>query len=99
MTLSFIVRRFIFTAIAAFTVAVQIQTVIGQLDTMLFSNFTLKRFNGFITKFDHFAAIQANQMIVMMLLRQLKDRFAAFEIMAGNNTGIIKLVQYTVNRC
>lgn len=38
-------------------------------------------------------------MVVMMLLRQFKNGFTAFKIMAGHDTGIVKLVQHTVYGC
>lgn len=38
-------------------------------------------------------------MVVMMLLRQFKNGFTAFKIMAGHDTGIVKLVQHTLYGC
>ena len=58
---------------------------------MFSGNLTLARFDRVIAEFDHFATVEANQVIVMMLLSQFEDGFAPFEIMAGHDTGIIKL--------
>ncbi|STV78045.1 Uncharacterised protein [Klebsiella michiganensis] len=65
---------FIFAAVAFCAVAVQVQAVVSQANTVPCGNFTLARFDGIIAKFDHFAAVEANQVIVMMLLRQFKKR-------------------------
>lgn len=97
ITLLGVVRVFIFAAVAFSTVTVQVQAVVGQADTVTVGNFTLTRFDRVIAEFDHFATIEANQVIVMMLLRQFENGFTAFKIMAGNNAGIIKLVQYAIN--
>lgn len=88
---------FIFAAVAFRTVSVQVQAVVGQTNTVPCGNFTLARFDGIITKFDHFAAVEANQVIVMMLLRQFKNGFTAFKIMTGDDTGVVELVQYAVD--
>ena len=88
---------FIFAAVAFCTVAVQVQTVVGEANTVSGGNLTLARFDGIIAKLDHFAAVQANQVIVMVLLRQFKNGFTAFEIMTGDDTSVVKLVQYAVD--
>ncbi|SUB17881.1 Uncharacterised protein [Pantoea agglomerans] len=71
--------------------------MVGQLDAMAGRDFTLTRFNRFVAELDNLAAIQADQVIVVMLLRQFEDRLAAFKVVTSHNTGIIKLVQNTVN--
>ena len=58
---------------------------------MFSRNLTLARFDGIIAELDHFAAVEANEVIVMMLLSQFEDGFTTFKIMAGHDTGIIKL--------
>ncbi|CCJ91591.1 hypothetical protein BN132_3519 [Cronobacter turicensis 564] len=63
---------------------VQIEAVVGQTDAVTRGDFTLTSFNGVIAELDHFAAIEANQVIVMMLLRQLENGFSAFEIVTGD---------------
>ena len=61
---------------------------------MFSRNFTLARLDGIIAELDHFAAVKADEVIVMMLLSQFEDGFTTFKIMAGHDTGIIKLVQH-----
>ena len=51
---------------------------------MTSSDFTLTCFDGIIAKFNDLATIQADQMIVVLLLGQFEYRFTAFEIMTGN---------------
>ena len=55
--LSAIVQTFVFAAITFSTVTVQVQAVVGQLDTIFFSNFVLTLFDRVVAKFDHFAAV------------------------------------------
>ena len=62
-------------AIAFGTVTVKIETVVSQANAMFCGNFTLTRFDGIITKFDNLAAVEANQVIVVMLLCQFKYGF------------------------
>ncbi len=64
---------------------------------MLFGNIPLTRFDKLITKFNDLAAVKTDQVVVMMLLRQFKNGFTAFEIMAGDDPGVIKLIQYAIN--
>jgi len=97
-TLFFVVQGVVFAAVTGLTVAVQVQAVVGELDAVLFGDITLTHFDRLIAEFDHFAAIQANQVIVVMLLGQFEHGLAAFEVVTGHNAGIIKLVQYAVNR-
>ena len=97
ITLLGVVRVFIFAAVAFSTVTVQVQAVVGQADTVTVGNFTLTRFDGVIAEFDHFATIEANQVIVMMLLRQFENGFTTFEIMTGDDAGVVELVQYAVD--
>ena len=65
---------------------------------MFCGNFTLTRFDGIITKFDYLAAVEADQVIVVMLLCQFKYGFTAFKIVAGDDTSVVKLVQYAIYR-
>ena len=64
---------------------------------MTSGDFTLTRFDGIIAEFNDLAAIEADQVIVVMLLGQFEYRFTAFEIMTGNNARVIKLVQHAIN--
>lgn len=47
-------------------------------------------------KFNHLAAIQADEVIVVMLLCQFENGFTAFKIMTVH-PGVIKLVQNAIN--
>ncbi len=62
------VRVLIFAAIAFGTVTVKIETVVSQANAMFCGDFTLTRFDGIITKFDNLTAVEADQVIVVMLL-------------------------------
>ena len=77
---------------------IQIEAVVGQFDAVTRGDFTLAGFNGFIAKLNDFAAVQADQMIVVMLLSQFENGLAAFKIMTRDDTGIIKLVQHAIYR-
>ncbi len=79
------------------TVTVQVQAVVGEADTVTRRDFTLARFDGIIAKFNDLAAVEANQVIVVMLLGQFENGFTAFEIMTGHNARVIKLVQHTID--
>ena len=46
----------------------------------------------------HLAAVEADQVIVVMLLCQFKYGFTAFKIVAGDDTSVVKLVQYAIYR-
>ena len=48
---------------------------------MFCGNFTLTRFNRIIAELDNFAAVEADQVIMVMLLGQFEYGFTAFEIM------------------
>ncbi len=84
-------------ALTAGTVTVEVETVVGETDIVLFGNLALALLNHLVGELDHLAAVQANQMVVVLLSRQLEYRLAPFEVMAGHDTGIIKLVENTVD--
>jgi|GEM_PF-3717459 len=62
-------QGFIFTAVTHFAVTIQVQTVVGELDTVTGRDFALARFNRLIAELNYFTAVQADKMIVMLLLR------------------------------
>ena len=90
-------RVVVFAAVAFSAVTIKVQAVVGQTDAVTRGDFTLTRFDGIITKFDNLAAVEADQVIVVMLLGQFENRFTAFEIMTGNNARVIKLVQHAID--
>jgi hypothetical protein len=91
------VRVIVFAAIALSAVTVKVQAVVCQADAMTRSDFTLARFDGIIAEFNDLAAIEADQVIVVLLLGQFENGFTAFEIMTGNNARVIKLVQHAID--
>ncbi len=88
----------IFAAIAFGTVTVKIETVVSQANAMFCGNFTLTRFDGIITKFDNLAAVEANQVIVVMLLMSVQIRIYRLQNCGGDDTSVVKLVQYAIYR-
>jgi hypothetical protein len=87
----------VFAAVAFSAVTVKVQAVVRQADAMTRRDFTLARFDGIIAEFNDLAAIEADQVIVVLLLGQFENRFTAFEIMTGNNARVIKLVQHAID--
>lgn len=61
-------------------------------------NFCLTALDFRIEKFFYLAALQADQMVVMLTVIQLEHRLAAFKMMTTENTGLLKLGEYAVNR-
>ena len=57
---------------------------------MFSRNLTLARLDGIIAELDHFAAVEADEVVVMMLLSQFEDGFTTFKIMAGQLIELIK---------
>ena len=92
-----VVRVVIFTAVAFSAVTVKVQAVVGEADTVTRGDFTLARFDGIIAKFNDLATVEADQVIVVLLLGQFEYRFTAFEIMTGDNARVIKLVQHAID--
>ena len=62
------------------TVTVKIETVVSQANAMFCGDFTLTRFDGIITKFDNLTAVEADQVIVVMLLGQFENGFSASKL-------------------
>lgn len=88
-------RVIVFAAVAFSAVTVKVQAVVRQADAMTRRD-PLARFDGIIAEFNDLAAIEADQVIVVLLLGQF-NRFTAFEIMTGNNARVIKLVQHAID--
>ena len=57
----------------------------------------LATFNFSIKKLFHPAAVQANQMVVVLALVELVHRLATFKLAAGQQTGLLELHQHPVN--
>ena len=84
-------------AVAIGAVAVQIEAVIGQADVVMLGDIALALLDHLIGKLDHLATIEADQVIVVFLGGQLEYRLATFEVVTGNDTGIIKLVENAID--
>ena len=88
---------FIFAAVSIGAMAIQIEAVVSKTNAMAGGDFTLARFDGIIAEFNHFTAVKADKVIVMMLLSQFENRLTAFKVMTRYDARIVKLVQYAVN--
>ncbi len=58
----------------------------------------LALFNLGVKKLFHFAAVQADQVVVVLALIELIHRFAALKMATAQNAGLLKLRQHTVHR-
>ena len=77
---------------------VQAQGVVHDFKTTRFGHGVLPLFNLGIKKFLYFAAVQAHQMVVVLAFVQLVNRFAALEVVAAQDAGLLKLQQHPVHR-
>jgi hypothetical protein len=84
-------------AVAVGAVAIQIEAVIGQPNIVMLGDVTLTLFYHFIGEFDHLATVKANQVVMVLLGRQLKHGLAAFKVVTGDDACIIKLVQNAIH--
>ena len=75
------------------------QAVADQLITILAGNTLLDFFNLSIVKLNNLAGVGADHMIVMLTAIYLINRRTAGKIMSFNQTGRLKLREYTVDRC
>ena len=71
--------------------------MIGKLKSLLASNPTLTILDLGIAKFLHPAAVQADQMIVMGPLVELKDRLTGLKMAARENPSLLELGQDAIN--
>lgn len=58
----------------------------------------LPLFDRGIVKFFHMTAGHTDQMVVMAAFTQFKNRFARFEVITCEQSGLLKLGQYSVDR-
>jgi hypothetical protein len=84
-------------AVTVGAVAIQIEAVIGQSNVVVLGDVTLTLLYHFIGELDHLATVEADQVVVVFLGRQLKHGLAAFEVVTGHDAGIIKLVQNAID--
>ena len=78
---------------------IQIEAVMRQLHAITLGHFILALLNHIIVKLDHATTVQTDQVIMVFLMGEFEDRFAAFKMVAGDDPGIIKLVQDPVHGC
>jgi len=69
----------------------------GQLHAVFGGNLVLTLFDHVIMKLDDPATVEADQVVVVILMSQLEHGFAPFEVMTGDDTGIIKLVEHPID--
>lgn len=67
-------------------------------EAAFFGDFYLASLDRRVEKFLYPSALQANQMVVMTALVEFENRFTAFEVMAHQEAGRLKLCQDTVDR-
>jgi hypothetical protein len=88
---------FVVLALTGSTVTVEVEAVVGETDIEFFGDLALTLFDHFVGELDHLAAVEANQVVVVLLSGQLEYRLATFEVVTGNDTGIIKLVENAID--
>lgn len=71
--------------------------MICQLKAPLLSDLCLKLFDGFVVKFFDLAAVDADQVVVMIATIQFEDGIAALKVMANHESGRFKLSQYAID--
>ncbi len=84
-------------AVTGGAVAIEIEAVIGQTDVVLLGDLGLALLDHLVGELDHLAAVEADQVVVVFLGGQLEHRLAPFEVVTGDDTGIIKLVENAVD--
>ena len=76
---------------------IEVEAVVGELHAILLGNLVLSLLDHIIMKLDDAATVETDQVIMVILMGQLEHRLAAFEVVTGHDTGIIKLVEYPVD--
>ena len=77
--------------------AIQAERMVGDLETFGAGNVLLAAFNFSVKELLNPAAIEAHQMVVVLAFVELVDRFAAFKLAAGQQTGLLELHQHAVD--
>src|SRR3546814_730754 len=78
--------------------AIQHHGVAFQRKTAVFRDFMLAFFDFRIGEFDDLAAIGADEMVVMIAVVELENRFAAIELTAHQDAGLLELGQHAIDR-
>lgn len=84
-------------ALTGGAVTVQIEAVVGQANVVDLGDVPLTLLDHLVGELDHLAAVETDQVVVVLLGRQLEHRLAPFEVVTGDDTGIIKLVKNTID--
>ncbi len=77
--------------------AIEVEAVVGETNVVLLGDVALALFDHLVGKLDHLATVEADQVVVVLLGSQLKYRLAPLEVVTGDDAGIIKLVENTVD--
>ena len=71
--------------------------MIVYVEATVFSNFRLAALDLRVIKLFHAPALQAHQVVVVRAFIQLKNRFAAFKMMAHQQSGLLELGEYAIH--
>ena len=66
---------------------------------MLLRNFFLQSFDLGTHEFDDLARLDTNHVIVVFAVIELKNRVAAFKVVARDQAGRLELGEHAINRC
>lgn len=77
---------------------VKTECVVGNREAFLLGDIVLTLFNLSIVKLFNPAAVQTNQMVMVLAFIELIDRFAALKMAPTQNIGLLELRQHPVNR-
>ncbi len=69
------------------------------LEAAAVCRFVLKLLDFLVTELFHMSALQAHDMVVMTAFVELEHGFAALEMMAHQQTSLLKLRQYAIYGC
>ena len=90
-------RSFAVGAVRLGATGVEAKGVVGDGKAFGFGDRVLAFFDFGVVKLFDLAAVQADQMVVVFALVQLKHRFTALKLAALQNAGLLKLHQYAVD--
>ena len=77
---------------------VQAERVVGQREASCLGHGGLALLDLGVVEFLHLAAVQAHQVVVMLVLAQLVDRLAGLEVVAAQQAGLLELGEHAVHR-
>ena len=77
--------------------AIEAERMVGDLETFGAGDVLLAAFNLGVEELLDPTAVEADQMVMVLAFVELVDRFAAFKLAAGEQTGLLELHQDTVD--